>query len=1681
MSLEIGALAARFAAGVALLITANLAIGQTTRTWVGTAGDNNPSTASNWSPSGTPSANPGDTLIWDATQAGNLFVTNKSNIGGSGQEGITIQVTANHTGSLTYVNSASSVQTRFSTNGIFIASGAGAFNLGSGNPTIATQIGLGRAGGETHYFTNSSSSVATFNSDAYFFSGGGGTHGMVFNGSGNWNIFSQLQAQNSGSSEAMVINGPGAVVYAPTNAPGISYLGSFSGITVNGGIFKIGNSAALTNAGSLVVNGGTLDLNGFSITNNLSGAGNVDTTAAAGAPVLTVTNGIGVTTTISGSIKNTAGTLSLVMQGAGTYTLSGANTYGGATTVSSGTLLVNGSIGSGAVTVASGATFGGSGTVGGSVNWPSGSSAIFIVTNSSGANPLFLTVSGSVTLNNNSVTINVPGSTPLPVGTYKLLNAASGSGQLVASITSANYTGAGVAAGTVSTIATSGGVATLTVAPAGITATWTTDLAGGTGNWTAGANWSSNPSFPTNAGDVAVFGVGSAASTVTLNASLAVGGITFTNPNSFTIANAGNTLKIDNKGGGAAVAVNSGTNSIATAVSLNDKVNINTASGAWLAISNVISSTSGSDTLTKSGSGSLILTGNNTYGPATGSVGTVLSGGTLELANGQALGSGDLTNTASSTLLLDTAMTLANKIRTAAGTTITLDDGGNAVNFSGGFSGGGAVTKVGFGADVFSYSGASSIGSLNVNSNVLEIAAGTITANGQLIVNNFGILQVDSGATLNFNATAAGDIGTTAGTTSTNIINGTLNYNNANVVVAQAGSGALIINSGQFSCNQFYDGQSATEIGTVYLNGGVLLVTNVLSSGGGVNYFYFNGGTLKAKGTNASFWASSTSVYSYVENNPGTIDNGGYGITISQPLNSETGIDGGMIFQGAGVTTLTGANGYNGPTLVNAGTLLINGSGSIAGGNVTVANAAALGGTGSVGGNVVWESGSAASFIVTNNGSGNGTPLSVSGSVTLNNNSVTINVVGSTPLPIGVYTLMNSAGISGSFAVTPTFTGAGVVGGTTAAVSISGGSAILTVQLGGNTWNVDANGNWSTGADWSGNPVIPRLPGDSAILGVGSAYRTVALDTNIFVGSIGFTNANSFLIANAGKTLTLTNSSGNLAINVSGGTSNKITAPLVINGGVTISETVGSGLQISSGLIGVGGLNIGGDGTGILMLSGSNTYSGITSVSAGTLALASTNAIGTNTLMISGGSLDSVVTNLVNANNTPQVWLGSFAFLGSNNLNLGTGNVAISNALTVSVTNTLVVGGNINSGTLTVTFNGNGTLELDGNNTFGTVNSGVGVLVFGNDSAAGSGTLNAYSSTAAFASSSTATRTIHNVLGTGNGATGWTFTGSGNLVFDGGVTSYNYNKTVTVNNPVTTWNFALPSGAAVTTKLGSGTLVLAGANANTGGNVVTAGTLTLANNSALGTGPLTMNGCNLDCTVANLTNINNNAQTWNTNFTFLGSQNLDLGNGAVTMANNVTISVTNTLKVEGAISDGGSGYALTMAGNGTLALSGANTYTGNTTIQGGTMELAQNVATLANGSTVHIASGAYLKLDDSTVTNVVTALVLNGSTNAPGVYGSANSSGYIIGAGHLQVLTGPAGPTGPASLTNSFSGNSLNLSWPSGQGWRLQMQTNSLSKGLGTNWIYMTDGSINSTNIPVDPSKAAVFYRLTYP
>jgi hypothetical protein len=73
--------------------------------------------------------------------------------------------------------------------------------------------------------------------------------------------------------------------------------------------------------------------------------------------------------------------------------------------------------------------------------------------------------------------------------------------------------------------------------------------------------------------------------------------------------------------------------------------------------------------------------------------------------------------------------------------------------------------------------------------------------------------------------------------------------------------------------------------------------------------------------------------------------------------------------------------------------------------------------------------------------------------------------------------------------------------------------------------------------------------------------------------------------------------------------------------------------------------------------------------------------------------------------------------------------------------------------------------------------------------------------------------------------------------------------------------------------------------------------------------------------------------------------------------------------------------------------------------------------------------------------------------------------------------------TNSTNITATVSGNLLTLTWPTDHiGWTLQAQTNSLSTGLGTNWVRISSSSTtNKVSVPIVPANGSVFYRLVYP
>ena len=178
----------------------------------------------------------------------------------------------------------------------------------------------------------------------------------------------------------------------PNGAFGVGY--TLTGGNISGGSMRLdlGASAGFNSFVTTFPSSTTSVINpggGSMMLRNDSGQTTYVFTAAAG------TTPAGVDLDIQVPINQNTAPCSVVKAGAGTLQLSAANTYVGTTTVSNGTLLVNGALGTGAVEVNAGATLGGTGTIGGAVTMDG--------TLSSGTNdPGALTINNALTLDADS-------------------------------------------------------------------------------------------------------------------------------------------------------------------------------------------------------------------------------------------------------------------------------------------------------------------------------------------------------------------------------------------------------------------------------------------------------------------------------------------------------------------------------------------------------------------------------------------------------------------------------------------------------------------------------------------------------------------------------------------------------------------------------------------------------------------------------------------------------------------------------------------------------------------------------------------------------------------------------------------------------------------------------------------------------------------------------------------------------------------------------------------------------------------------------------------------------------------------------------------------------------------------------------------------------------------------------
>ncbi len=399
-------------------------------------------------------------------------------------------------------------------------------------------------------------------------------------------------------------------------------------------------------------NGGIIECATAGKTLTLSG--NVSVFAANLTPTLQLT-GVG-----NGALRGVLnGAMRVTMNGTGIWTLSGANTYTGVTTVTTGTLLVNGSTAAAsAVTVAAAGTLGGTGTVNGVVSLTAGAK---LAPGSNGVGTLMLANSGAsaLTLNGNTITSEVssvagscdtvaiagtlvvngantlalsfPGGTA-PAGTYTQMTyaARSGSGTLTLD---RPYPNATLTVGDTSVI--------LTVTGGGTTAApliWQGGLSANAWD-TATANWT--PILYADSSIVVFDDTGSASPAVNITpVAVAPYSVTVnTSTKAYTIGGEGITGTGGLTKSGTAVLTLTGANSYSGPTAVNAGVltlngslsnsSVTVASGAVLTqgVAGVISGTG----VTLTSSGTVALQGTNTYtGATTVNTGSLVLGGLMD-------------------------------------------------------------------------------------------------------------------------------------------------------------------------------------------------------------------------------------------------------------------------------------------------------------------------------------------------------------------------------------------------------------------------------------------------------------------------------------------------------------------------------------------------------------------------------------------------------------------------------------------------------------------------------------------------------------------------------------------------------------------------------------------------------------------------------------------------------------------------------------------------------------------------------------------------------------------------------------------------------------------------------------------------------------------------------------------
>jgi autotransporter-associated beta strand protein len=294
------------------------------------------------------------------------------------------------------------------------------------------------------------------------------------------------------------------------------------------------------------------------------------------------------------------------------------------------------------------------------------------------------------------------------------------------------------------------------------------------------------------------------------------------------------------------------------------------------------------------------------------------------------------------------------------------------------------------------------------------------------------------------------------------------------------------------------------------------------------------------------------------------------------------------------------------------------------------------------------------------------------------------------------------------------------------------------------------------------------------------------------------------------------------------------------------------------------------------------------------------------------------------------------------------------------------------------------------------------------------------------------------------------------------------------------------------TKVDSGTWILSGTNTYTGATTISNGTL-LVNGSLTNASMVTVNTNAIlggSGTIGGVVNFNSGSYALFTNGATLKFTNsLIIATGGtlpaviLNLSNNVPAG-TNTLATYNPVGSSG-------AFNTLVAVTNIGSFAPNTT----------NYITTANGQvnlvvlnlyTLNYAAGANGTLSGNSSQTVpylssgvqVTAIPNTGyhfTSWSDGVLTSNRTDTALIGGTNVTASFALSTPS-TVILTNAIiNGNQLVLSWPAGQGWTLQIQTNDLNSGFSTNWstVALPASAPPYTNT-INPQTPALFYRLKH-